>query len=663
MKTAVFEAALEAGFDPIPLHRWDSAKGSKKLGKAPRDDGWTTADYSHFDAAGHLAKGFNVGLRPRPGRIALDVDPRHGGGDSLYALELFFPELRDAPRTKTGGGGEHIFLSVPEGLPLSPLLKGNPGIEVKGFTRQVVAPGSKHPETGKLYRVAVPFNGPPPMAPEGLLSLLTLTPRERGEDVEPGKLSAEQLRDGLSLLDPAKFSEEARFFEVMAASHHATNGSADAMGVFCQWAAGDPEYADCIAENESRWLRMNLERGGGSLITYRTLLNLIAAAGPKGRRFVATCDRPDAAEDFADDPLEDDPEAPKGERIKGLSLTRASDIEEKPIFWLWPNHIALGKLTGLAGEPDQGKSQVTLAIAAAVTTGGAWPDDSGTAPLGEVLILSAEDDAEDTIKPRLMAAGADTSKVLILNMLVRMKGEQHTFSLADDLPRLREVLRLHPEIRLVVIDPVSAYMGTGKVDTFKNSDVRAVLAPLADLAGKAGVAVLFVTHFNKRENGSALSRVMDSLAFTALARSFWAVLPEREAGELTGRKLLLRVKQNIAASDAKGHAYRLEGFTLPGGINTSRVAWEEAISMTANEALAEQDGKHESPKLLDGITFLMSALKDGPVESSRLNDRGATVGLSLATLRRAKQHLHVHSYQEAGQWWCELPSLEEEEDY
>jgi putative DNA primase/helicase len=100
----------------------------------------------------------------------------------------------------------------------------------------------------------------------------------------------------------------------------------------------------------------------------------------------------------------------------GVSLVShcAANIVPKPVEWLWPGRVAIGKQTLIAGEAGLGKSQIGIAMAAAVTTGGPWPCNEGHAPLGNVIILSAEDDPADTIVPRLLAAGADRQRVQII---------------------------------------------------------------------------------------------------------------------------------------------------------------------------------------------------------------------------------------------------------
>ena len=120
-----------------------------------------------------------------------------------------------------------------------------------------------------------------------------------------------------------------------------------------------------------------------------------------------------------------------------LELVRLSEVEPEPINWLWPGRIPKGKITLIAGHPGLGKSQVTVSIAAIVSSGGIWPVDEMPADVGNVLILSAEDGIADTIKPRLLAAGADTNRIEALEA-VRAGDQRFPFSLKRDLELLRD---------------------------------------------------------------------------------------------------------------------------------------------------------------------------------------------------------------------------------
>ena len=186
-------------------------------------------------------------------------------------------------------------------------------------------------------------------------------------------------------------------------------------------------------------------------------------------------------------------EAPKPRRGDQLVIRRASDIEPQPVKWLWPGRIAVGKVTIVAGEPGLGKSQLTCAIAATVTNAGQWPCDEGQTPAGSVIILSAEDDAADTIRPRLDAAGAAVSKVLIVSAVERAEWQgAKVIQLAGRPIGTRTGDRPSRRRSPVIIDPVSSYLG--KVDSHKNAELHAVLEPLGEMAARLGVAWCWQSH-------------------------------------------------------------------------------------------------------------------------------------------------------------------------
>ena len=213
-------------------------------------------------------------------------------------------------------------------------------------------------------------------------------------------------------------------------------------------------------------------------------------------------------------------------------FTRLAECTPTRLHWLWPGRVPLGKLTLLIGDPGLGKSFVTLDIAARVSRGLSLPALAGEAPLaasapGSVLLLSAEDDALDTIHPRLAAAGADLNRIDVLKAIrVQRAGDgshiESMFSLQSDLALLEDEIAKRDNCRLVVIDPITSYLG--RSDSHRNSEMRALLAPLSELAARTGVAVLAVNHLNKMGQGPAIYRSMGSLTFAATARSVLAVM-------------------------------------------------------------------------------------------------------------------------------------------
>jgi hypothetical protein len=248
---------------------------------------------------------------------------------------------------------------------------------------------------------------------------------------------------------------------------------------------------------------------------------------------------------------EDPPAGTIGQKQARLKSARASTFQLAAVKWLWPNRFAIGKLGILAGLPDEGKGQVLADMAARTTRASEWPCGEGFAPLGNVILLTAEDGIEDTVVPRLLAAGADLDRIEIVSMVVASGNRDRMFNLGTDLELLREKIAEVGDVKLVLIDPISAYLGTGKIDSFRTTDVRAVLGPLVDLANELGVAFVGIMHFNKKMDvTNALLRISDSLAFGAAARHVYAVVDDAE----NKRKLLVRGKNNLAPA-TKALAY------------------------------------------------------------------------------------------------------------
>lgn len=313
---------------------------------------------------------------------------------------------------------------------------------------------------------------------------------------------------------------------------------------------------------------------------------------------------------------------------------QATQITPKAIHWAWPGWLALGKLTILAGAGGTGKTTLTIGLAAVLSSGGRWPDGEPCRDRRSVLIWSSEDDAADTIVPRLIAAGADTSRVYILQGRINGLGETHPFDPAKDIDLLAAELERIGDVGLIMIDPiVSAVAG----DMHRANDVRRALQGLVDLAEQYDCAVLGITHFSKGSAGNnPAERVLGSQAFGALARTV-LVAAKQEDSDL---RVLARAKSNIAVDDG-GCSYSIEECTLDGGITTTRVLWGDRIEGSARDILAEVErvDSEETSEREDAETFLVSLLASGPVPVRQVKADAAGAGHAWRTIERAKKSL------------------------
>jgi hypothetical protein len=320
-------------------------------------------------------------------------------------------------------------------------------------------------------------------------------------------------------------------------------------------------------------------------------------------------------------------------------LVNLATVTPRPVHWLWPSRIALGKLTLLAGEPGLGKSFLTLDIIARITTGNPWPDQpNGFNQAGSAVLLSAEDDIEDTICPRLIAAGADLQYVNAIQGVEykpddKTPGKQRTFNLECDLPALVHALDQTPNCRIVVIDPVAAYMG--KTDSHRDADTRGTLAPLAQLAADRGVAILYVMHLNKSSGAKAGHRVSGSGAFVAAARAGWLIAPDKEN---QNRKLMVQLKNNLAANSG-GLAYEIVSTG-----DHAAIAWiDGTVNVTADEAL--RDNNQDKQKTRDREkAWLAKQLASGPLTREFIRSQANETGFTWNSIRRAADDLGVEKF-------------------
>jgi putative DNA primase/helicase len=312
-------------------------------------------------------------------------------------------------------------------------------------------------------------------------------------------------------------------------------------------------------------------------------------------------------------------------------LRKLSDIEAKDVEWLWQNHIPLGEITILAGDPGVGKSYFSYFLSAQISKGGSWPDAPNTAiESGKVLILSTDEDPNYCIRPRSDAAGADIDKILVLEGARDKRGRIRIINLTRDIHRLEDILKKDKSYRLLVIDPLSDYVG--RIDQHSYGDVRWALNPLLTLARKYHVAVVGIMHCNKNTSLQVLYRIMGSMGFMAMAGSVWVIARDREDEEQK-RRFFAPLKHRLGP-EQKALAFRLENLGKVARVVFESKPVEDGFDI--EEALVPQERAGETKR---AKKFILGMLKDGPVLTEEIKSAARDEGIAWATLRRAREKM------------------------
>jgi len=328
----------------------------------------------------------------------------------------------------------------------------------------------------------------------------------------------------------------------------------------------------------------------------------------------------------------------------GQVISRTLDtVQAKKIEWLWPNRIPLGKYTEIIGYPGIGKTVLHCNLMARVSSGQNCPDCDVPMGPGGVVFMTAEDDAADTIKPRLDAAGADCSRIRLVESVGARDPETgqrtiRSISLDRNVPAIEQAIEATPGCKLVVIDPITAYCG--KTDSHKAAEVRALLVPLTEMAVRHNVAVVGVTHFNKGGGGGpAVGRGMGSLAWVAAARMAWGVVRQNEEPAI---RLMLPIKCNLAG-DIAGLSYKIVD---QNGVPV--VEWmPDQITTTVDEVLTSANGTgRQSPKRRDVKAWLKSMVDTDPVPANDILNAEDGKEFGERLIRWAKKELGIESFAE-----------------
>jgi hypothetical protein len=333
---------------------------------------------------------------------------------------------------------------------------------------------------------------------------------------------------------------------------------------------------------------------------------------------------------------------------KRAVVQRMSDVQPRPLRWLWPGRLPFGKITILDGDPGLGKSLLTIWLAASITRGRALPGAEPQPP-ASVVMLNAEDDAGDTIRPRLEAAGADLSRVVQLTAVDEGDEEgERPVMLPADFDAFEQTI-VACEAALAVVDPFVAYLG-GEVDATHDQDVRRCLARLKDIGQRTGCALLLVRHLNKVAGASAIYRGGGSIGIIGAARSGLLVAkhPEHEA-----QRVLAVTKSNLTRL-APALAYEVVDSVSFG---QAVIRWQGEAIYSADELLSPL-ARDEAPAVAAAAEFLRAELAAGRRPTHELLKAARAQNISQRALERAKGRLNIGvrkvGFGEDSRWYWSL---------
>ena len=313
-----------------------------------------------------------------------------------------------------------------------------------------------------------------------------------------------------------------------------------------------------------------------------------------------------------------------------LKLISMAAIETEQIQWLWYPYIPVGKITIIQGDPGEGKTSFVLAVIASLTKGELLPEcDSAAEPMN-VIYQTAEDGLADTVKPRLETAGADCSRVLVIDESCR------ELTLCDE--RLEQAIR-ETGAKLIVLDPMQAYLGNG-VDMHRANEVRPVMKRIAAMAERTQCAVILIGHMNKAQGLKSGYRGLGSIDFRASARSVLLV-GRLKSGDTV--RVVAQDKNSLAP----------EGSSIAFDLNPQHgFQWKGLCDATVEDVLSGS-GKVQTKTMQ--MEEELKRMLTGRVPADEVLEHARRIGVSERTLMIAKKNLGVISEKQGTQWYWRLP--------
>ena len=322
---------------------------------------------------------------------------------------------------------------------------------------------------------------------------------------------------------------------------------------------------------------------------------------------------------------------------KSVEIEYYDAVRQQEVDWLWYPYIPYGKITLLQGDPGDGKSTFMLHVAAAVSTGGVMPDGSQVDKCHSVIYQCSEDNAADTIKPRLISAGADCEKI------AHILEDDHPLALDD--PRIEEAV-IRSGARMVIFDPIQAYIPP-ESDMLNASKMRIVLRNLARIAEKYRCAVVLIGHMTKTSGNKNLYRGLGSIDIAAIARSVLMIKRDDTDPDV---RYMFPVKSSLAY---EGPAVRFIfdkdfGFRILG---TCELKADKPNAQAEDEKIGKAQRAERLLKIL---------LSDGSKPSKAVLEQLKQLDISERTVRSVVKKIGVQAFRKGNIWYWKLEDFHRE---
>lgn len=506
------------------------------------------------------------------GIIAIDIDYRNNGEIGISNLESDYGKLPYTVEQYTGGGGRHLLFKHP-GIDIANKVNISTGVDIRGDGGFIVVSPSIHQSGAPYIWEASSRPGEAEIAelPEKWLHFLTgknKTSCDKSNLHIDGIITKGSRNQTIFKLASSLYSKGLSSTEILAAITEVNT-------IRCK-----PPLVDEELNN---------------------IVNSVQRYEPGKLKI----------------------EEAKADKAVEAKMICMADIETEEIKWLWRPYIPLGKITLVQGDPGDGKTTFILNVASIVSKGGSFPEEGEfiSRGAGNIIYQTAEDGLGDTIKPRLEKAGADCSKIFVIDE------SQQGLTLSDE--RIEKALQeIKP--KLFIIDPLQAYLGAD-TDMHRANEVRPILSKIARLAEQYNCAIAMIMHLSKATQSRSLYRGLGSIDIPAAARSVLLVGKDPNNPQ---ERAIAHMKSSLAPN-GKSIAFELhpeKGF-----------CWRGESRLTAEDMLAAKSNSKDS-KLEEAIEFLEDLLQGGlEIPSKDIFNKAYELGLSRRTIERAKAELKISS--------------------